>query len=199
MPAGRRDDVVKILDFGLVKNLSQQAPELDGMIMGTPETMAPEAVYPEMMGPRADLYSLSAVAYYLLTGTPLFVATDVREYIRQHQTKQPDAPRSRNPDVPVDLERVILSGLSKDPGMRAKNAITMRDQLLDCEAAGSWLATEADEWWGGFEKPSPMQYSSSSTGSESIMATALIGEATALLIESSHLDAVDDGETEASG
>ncbi len=192
---GGENDVVKILDFGLVKSLRQEAPELDGVIMGTPETMAPEAVYPEMMGPRADLYSLSAVGYYLLTGTPLFVATDVREYIRLHQTKQPEPPRSRNPAIPHDLEQAILRGLSKDPGMRAKNAVTMRAQLLDCEAAGSWLATDADEWWSGFEKPSPMEHSTSSSGAESIMATALIGEATALLIDSAHLDAIDDGDS----
>mgnify|MGYP006982522891 CR=1 FL=1 len=68
----------------------------------------------------------------------------------------------------------------------------MRAQLLNCDAAGSWLATEADEWWASFEKPSPLEHSTSSSGSESILATALIGEATALLIDSAHFEAVDD-------
>lgn len=180
---GGEHDVVKILDFGLVKDLGREAPELDGVIMGTPETMAPEAVYPDMMGPRSDIYSLAAVAYYLVTGTPVFEADDIRGYIRQHQTRQPERPSARHPGVPPDLEAVILRGLSKDPGMRPKNAAAMRFELLESAAAGSWTATDADEWWSTFEKPSvPM--GGSSSGSQSIVATAVLGETTSLLISS---------------
>lgn len=189
---GGEHDVVKILDFGMVKDLGQEAPELDGVIAGTPETMAPEAVYPEMMGPRADLYSLSAVGYYLLTGTPMFSATGIREYLRLHQTKRPDPPSQRNPGVPADLEAVILRGLSKDPGRRPKNAATLRAELLACEAAGKWGTKEADAWWAGFDKPSILDETTSSTGSPSVFATALIGEATALLLDSEQLRKLDE-------
>ena len=185
---GGEHDVVKILDFGLVKDLSQEAPELDKVIMGTPETMAPEAVYPDLMGPRADLYSLTAVGYHLLTGTPVFVADGLREYLRMHQTKQPEPPQQRLPGVPDDLSRVIMKGLSKDPGMRPKNAATMRAELLACADTGTWNAVDAAAWWKDFEKPSPGTQRPSSTGSESVIATALIGEETALLIDSSLFD-----------
>ena len=180
---GGENDVVKILDFGLVKDLGQEAPELDGVIMGTPETMAPEAVYPEMMGPRSDLYSLAAVGYYLATGTPVFVAEDIRGYLRMHQTQHPERPSLRNPELPADLEAVILKGLSKDPGMRPRSAAAMRAELLGCGAAGSWSATDADQWWKDFEKPSILDLEErSSTGSESVIATAVLGEATSMLL-----------------
>jgi serine/threonine-protein kinase len=185
---GGEHDVVKILDFGLVKDLSKQAPELDKVIMGTPETMAPEAVYPDLMGPRADLYSLAAVGYHLLTGTPVFTAADLREYLRLHQTKHPEAPQDRLPGVPDDLSNVILRGLSKDPGMRPKNAATMRAELLACKDTGTWHAVDAAEWWADFERPQPGKQRPASSGSESVIATALIGEETALLIDSSLFD-----------
>jgi len=185
---GGEHDVVKILDFGLVKDLSQEAPELDKVIMGTPETMAPEAVYPDLMGPRADLYSLAAVGYHLLTGTPVFVADGLREYLRMHQTKHAEPPQQRLPGVPDDLSRVIMKGLSKDPGMRPKNAATMRAELLECADTGSWNAVDAAAWWKDFEKPIPGAQRPASTGSESVIATALIGAETALLIDSSMFD-----------
>lgn len=185
---GGENDVVKILDFGLVKDLSHEAPELDGVIMGTPETMAPEAVYPDMMGPRSDLYSLAAVGYYLVTGTPLFEADDIRGYIRLHQTRQPERPSLRNAAIPADLEEVILRGLSKDPGMRPKNAAAMRAQLLACADAGRWTPTDADAWWATFEKPSVLEASDSSAGSPSIIATAVLGETTSLLMSSEELE-----------
>jgi serine/threonine-protein kinase len=185
---GGEHDVVKILDFGLVKDLSKQAPELDKVIMGTPETMAPEAVYPELMGPRADLYSLAAVGYHLLTGTPVYTAGDLREYLRLHQTKHPERPQDRLPGVPDDLSNVILRGLSKDPGMRPKNAATMRAEFLACADTGTWNAVDAAEWWSGFERPGPGDQRPASSGSESVIATALIGAETALLIDSSLFD-----------
>jgi serine/threonine-protein kinase len=196
---GGENDVVKILDFGLVKDLSQEAPELDKVIMGTPETMAPEAVYPDLMGPRADLYSLAAVGYHLLTGTPVFQADDLREYLRLHQTKQPEPPQQRLPGVPDDLSKVIIKGLSKDPGMRPKNAATMRAQLLECADTGTWHAVDAANWWADFERPRPDMQRPYSTGSESVIATALIGEETALLIDSSLFESEGKGEGETEG
>ena len=68
-------------------------------------------------GSAADLYSLPAVGYYLLTGTPLFVATDVREYIRLHQTKQPEKVFDflqrivgDFPGVPQERIRIFITG-----------------------------------------------------------------------------------------
>jgi len=155
---GGEHDVVKILDFGLVRDL------------------------------RADLYSLAAVGYHLLTGTPVFVADGLREYLRMHQTKHPEPPQERLPGVPDDLSSVIMKGLSKDPGMRPKNAATMRAQLLACGDTGTWNAVDAADWWEDFEKPTPGAQRPASTGSESVIATALIGEETALLIDSSLFD-----------
>lgn len=186
---GGEHDVVKILDFGLVKDLSQEAPELERVIMGTPETMAPEAVYPDLMGPRADLYSLAAVGYHLLTGTPVFTADGVREYLRLHQTKHPEPPAERHPGAPEDLADVIMKGLSKDPGMRPRDAAAMRAQLLACADAGQWSAVDAAAWWNDFEPPEHDAARPASTGSESVIATAIIGEETALLIDSDLLDA----------
>lgn len=81
-----------------------------------------------------------------------------------------------------------MKGLSKDPGMRPRNAAAMRAELLECADTGTWNAVDAAAWWKDFEKPNPGAQHPASSGSESVIATALIGAETALLIDSSMFD-----------
>lgn len=154
---GGEFDVVKILDFGLVKNLKayvQAAGELEEAgegggkrIIGTPETMAPEAIREGGVSRLSDLYSLAVVGYFLLTGGPLFDVDSASEFIRHHQTALPVPPSKRVASVPSDLEAVILRCLAKDPGQRPTSADVLRKQLLSCADAGAWNREDMRVWW----------------------------------------------------
>jgi eukaryotic-like serine/threonine-protein kinase len=101
--------MVKVLDFGLVKevatevSLSRSNVEL---IVGSPLYMSPEAIAaPSKVDARADLYALGAVAYFLLTGTPVFSGNGVVEVCAQHLHSVPERPARRaSQAIPEDLE-----------------------------------------------------------------------------------------------
>jgi serine/threonine protein kinase len=142
-------DVVKVLDFGLVKDLTDRG-EVDaeaGGISGTPETMSPESLSETAVGPASDLYSLCAVGCFLLTGQAIFKASSVRDFLRAHQELPPIPPSQLQADVPRDLEEILLRGLEKDPSRRPQSAKIMRQMLLDCRNAGDWDSDQAAEWW----------------------------------------------------
>jgi len=150
---GGEHDVVKILDFGLVKNLGALAAaggaavDEEKRIIGTPETMAPEAVREGGVSRLSDLYSLAVVGYFLLTGKPIFDAETVSEFIRHHQVSLPIPPSTRLASVPRDLEAILLRCFAKDPGQRPTSTLVLRKQLLGCEDAGTWTPEDAAGWW----------------------------------------------------
>ncbi|UCD22955.1 MAG: protein kinase [Gemmatimonadota bacterium] len=148
---GGSPDVVKVLDFGLVKHVDTEANvELtahDGMV-GTPGYMAPEGVHdPQGLDGRSDLYLVGAVGYYMLTGTRVFSGLNALEVLAQHVTKQPEPPSDRTPGIPSDLERVILTCLAKDPAERPADALHLRMLLGECVDAGKWTEERARAWW----------------------------------------------------
>ena len=146
---GGIEDVVKVLDFGLVKDMRSSDASLTRMgdICGTPETLAPEVLSGNPVTPAADLYSLSVVGYFLLTGYSVFDAGTIAEYVGHHLHSKPPPLRDREPTVPADLERVILKGLAKDPRDRYASAADFRTALLACADAHTWSETDAATWW----------------------------------------------------
>lgn len=149
---GGRPDVAKLVDFGSVKELSGEAeaglthPEA---VIGTPLYMAPETMRaPQDVGPAADIYSLGAVGYFLLTGTHVFDGGTVVEILGHHLHSTP-APISvrRGEPVPSDVEQVIARCLAKDPAQRPKNAAQLRDALLACTDYGTWSDADGRAWW----------------------------------------------------
>jgi serine/threonine protein kinase len=144
-------DVVKVLDFGLMKHIdTQMNVELtaqDG-IVGTPGYMAPEAVHaPDGVDGRSDLYLVGAVGYYMLTGTRVFSGLNALEILAQHISKEPEPPSSRMPGIPSDLESAILACLAKDPSDRPATALELREMLGNCSDAMQWTAERARAWW----------------------------------------------------
>jgi serine/threonine protein kinase len=141
-------DVVKVLDFGLVKEISgfgKDAPA-ENAVLGTPHFMAPEAILdPAGIDGRADLYALGATAYYLLTGTHVFDGKDVVAVCSQHLHDLPEPP-SRRRDLPASLERVILACLEKKADARPRDAAALAVDLRAC-ALGEWTEEEARGWW----------------------------------------------------
>jgi serine/threonine-protein kinase len=154
-------DVAKLLDFGLVQDydLRQNADKLtaEGAIAGTPSYMSPEQAggIPDL-DPRSDLYSLGAVAYFLLTGQPPFVRRTSIQVLAAHLHETVRPLSDIRVDVPSDLERVILTCLEKDPRKRFQDADSLEKALAGCKSADTWTRESAAEWWRHHPCPSSL-------------------------------------------
>ncbi|MEM1067309.1 MAG: serine/threonine-protein kinase [Planctomycetota bacterium] len=147
---GGESDVAKLLDFGLVKehNESHTADVPQGSFSGTPLYMAPEQAFEyDRVDGRADLYSLGAVAYHMLTGEPPFLGGSVRELLRAHRMRVPRPLSETIRAIPADLEQVILCALSKGPDERFQTAAEFRAALRSCNVRGQWDNDDALRWW----------------------------------------------------
>ncbi|MGC4004996.1 MAG: serine/threonine protein kinase [Pirellulales bacterium] len=152
---GGEPDVVKVLDFGLVKALDdgKQAGRTGGLA-GTPLYMSPEAIQsPDSVDPRSDLYAVGAVGYFLLTGQPVFHAQSLVELCRLHVVGVPETPSQRvGRAINPELESALLACLEKN---RAKRPQTVRDlahlleRAIDAER---WTIDDAEHWWGRHER-----------------------------------------------
>lgn len=144
-------DFVKVLDFGLVKHLDQQDLTLtaDQGTAGTPAYMAPEmALGQPDIDSRADIYALGCVAYWLLTGEPVFAGdTPMATLIAQVQAAPVPPSQRSETAVPPPLDEVILACLAKDPGERPQTAEELDRRLAASVPAGGWRLEDAREWW----------------------------------------------------
>jgi serine/threonine-protein kinase len=142
-------DVVKVLDFGVVRLTKGQdhLVTATGQLSGTPASMAPELVAGTQADPAADIYGLGCVAYWLLTGRPVFDAPNLMALMMQHATKVPEPPSVHNPSVPSELDAIVLQCLEKTPEARPVSVIELRKQLLDVPLAETWGEAEAASWW----------------------------------------------------
>jgi hypothetical protein len=147
---GGERDVVKLLDFGLVKELEvDKGVGLTGAntLTGTPQYMAPESIRaPEAVDARTDIYSLGAVAYFLLAGSEVFRGQSVLEVCSQHLHQAPEPLATRGVTVPAELEAVVLACLEKDPARRPGSAAELRRRLEAC-AVEPWDSASAQHWW----------------------------------------------------
>ena len=146
-------DMVKVLDFGLVKESDTVDPGLtrDGAAVGTPLYMAPEAASASLeIDARADLYSLGVVAYFLLSGVQPFFGVNAREVMRRHMEERPLAPSEKlgQPLTP-EFEELILKLLAKDPASRPPTARAVEELLEEViePILGRWTEEEGDLWW----------------------------------------------------
>jgi serine/threonine-protein kinase len=151
-PHGGGGDFVKVLDFGLVKEVRRQGGvELtnEANLAGTPQYMAPESITaPDAVDARADLYALGAVAYYLLTGTHVFAGQSIVEVCSHHLHSTPEPPSSRlGEPISTDLEHLVLRCLAKDPADRPRSAFELEQRLSECASVPSWTPEQASLWW----------------------------------------------------
>lgn len=144
-------DVAKLLDFGLVKPMADAQDSgltQEGTITGSPLYMSPEqATGDGTPDGRSDIYSLGAVMYLLLTGRPPFDSDKAIKVMIAHAHEPVVPPSEFNAEIPEDLEQVVMRCLAKDPQDRYQDAASLRQALLDCEAAGRWSREHAAEWW----------------------------------------------------
>jgi serine/threonine-protein kinase len=155
-PYGGVADEVKLLDFGLVKEMAGEGGIVltqANSISGTPQYMAPEAITdPKHVDGRGDLYAVGAVGYYLLTGQHVFGGATIVEVCSHHLHSEPEPLSKRlGGAVPEALEQVILGCLAKDRGRRPQNARELGERLGRCRASvDPWTAEDATAWWSRY-------------------------------------------------
>jgi serine/threonine protein kinase len=152
---GGEADVVKVLDFGLVKALDDaKRGKQTGGLSGTPLYMSPESIQtPDLVDPRSDLYAVGAIGYFLITGQPVFNANSLVELCQQHVSAIPDAPsRWLGAAVSAELEAALLACLEKRRDKRPQTARDLAALLDRAPTARSWSLEDAEAWWGRHDR-----------------------------------------------
>jgi serine/threonine-protein kinase len=148
---GGQRDVAKLLDFGLVQDLSGDADDRltrTGTVLGTPAYMSPEQAAGESaVDARCDVYSLGAVAFFALTARPPFQMKSLGQLLAAHRAEVPPPLTDLRPEVPADLAAVVARCLAKAPNDRFRSAADLDLALGQCRCAAEWSAERAAEWW----------------------------------------------------
>jgi serine/threonine-protein kinase len=120
----------KVTDFGIAKVLAGTSYTMTGVTLGTCQYMAPEQVKTsELLDHRADIYALGILLYRAVTGRLPFETDNHYEMMLAHVERTPPPPSQYSADLPPELERIILSCLSKDRQARPQDCGTLRAQL----------------------------------------------------------------------
>jgi serine/threonine-protein kinase len=145
-------DVAKLLDFGLVKSLGtpESSPEItiEGAVIGSPMYAPPERILGESEpDARGDSYSLGAAAYFLLTGRPVFRGDKILKVLFAHANESPQPLSELRPDIPVDVEAIIMQCLAKNPDERFQTAEELEAALSATACSTAWTQQRAHECW----------------------------------------------------
>lgn len=151
---GGEDDIVKVLDFGLVKDLteSEASQTRTTQVTGTPLYMAPERIKrPTESDMRSDIYALGAVAYYLLAGRTLFKYSSDLDVIYNVVNTDPESLSTIRPDLPSELVDLVHRCLHKEPEKRPQNVAELYRTIDELKKKYPWDAEDARKWWARFE------------------------------------------------
>jgi serine/threonine-protein kinase len=157
---GGHYDVAKLLDFGLAKRMISTTDESvqltgEGSITGSPLYMAPEQATGGEPDARSDVYSVGAVAYYMLTGRPPFPGDNAIKVMIAQASEPVTAPSVYRPEIPADLEAIVLRCLEKSPSERFQDTASLAAALAECECAGRWSREAATRWWRELNRATP--------------------------------------------
>jgi serine/threonine-protein kinase len=134
------EGVVKVTDFGIARAGASQMTE-EGAIIGTAQYLSPEQARGAPVDQSSDLYSTGIVLYELLTGTVPFSGETPVEIAMKHLSEVPEAPSALRPEVPPDLDMVVVRALAKEPADRYQSAAAM-DADLETVAHGGHVPME---------------------------------------------------------
>jgi len=121
--------VVKLTDFGVAKLFAQPALTAAGSFVGTAAYLAPEQAAGKPATKRSDLYSFGGVLYTLLTGRPPFTGENPAELLHKHCYQVPDRPQRLVPEIPHDIDGLVMQLLEKDPARRPPDGLVLLRQL----------------------------------------------------------------------
>jgi serine/threonine-protein kinase len=147
---GDETDFVKVLDFGLVKNVSGVGAEeltRTGLFMGSPKYMAPEQIRGEKVDARTDVYALGVILYQMLTGKVPFDRPNSVNILMAHVNEPPPPMRTMNPNIELSaaMEEIVARCLAKDPDARFRS---MDDVLAALKQVGGGIPSQTT--LGGF-------------------------------------------------
>ncbi len=150
-----RDHFVKLVDFGIAKLAARDsaARTAAGVLVGTPEYMAPEQCDNRPVDRRTDVYALGVMAYELSTGRLPFAGPNVPQVLLAQLRDSPSPPRSVDPSVPPELEEVVLKALSKRPEDRYPDMAAFAAALERVRSALAAQASGSDEPAGRAQEP----------------------------------------------
>jgi serine/threonine-protein kinase len=149
---GNEYDFVKVLDFGLVKHDDQSVASTltrGPATVGTPAYMAPEIILGDDGGDRrVDVYAVGCVAYFLLTGRPVFSGDTPMKLLMRHVHDEPMAPSLRTEQpIPGNVDDFVMACLHKDPNQRPQNAEELFELASRCQTSDAWDLYRARKWW----------------------------------------------------
>ncbi|HET7648814.1 MAG TPA: Stk1 family PASTA domain-containing Ser/Thr kinase [Gaiellaceae bacterium] len=137
------DGRLKVTDFGIARSGASQMTEA-GSIVGTAQYLSPEQARGAPVDPRSDLYSLGIVLYEMLTGKVPFTGDTPVEIAMKHLSQVPDPPSQLRPNIPHDLDAIVMRALAKDPEQRYASAEEM-DADLARVARGVAVSRETED------------------------------------------------------
>jgi serine/threonine protein kinase/beta-lactam-binding protein with PASTA domain len=155
---------LKVTDFGIARHGASQMTEA-GSIMGTAQYLSPEQARGAPVTAASDLYSAGVVLYEMLTGKVPFTGDSAIEIAMKHVNELPKPPSSLRPEIPPELDQIVLRALAKDPEDRYQTA---EEFIEDLERVEAGLPISR----------------STATAATAILAGAAVGESTELLSES---------------
>jgi serine/threonine-protein kinase len=137
------DGRLKVTDFGIARAGASQMTEA-GAIVGTAQYLSPEQARGAAVDQRSDLYSIGVVLYEMLTGSVPFTGESPVEIAMKHLSDTPRPPSAIRPEIPPDLDMVVLRALAKNPDDRFQTAEEMDAELAHIADGGSVTAITAD-------------------------------------------------------
>lgn len=145
-------DFVKVLDFGLAKDIRGTGGAditKAGVLLGTPRYIAPESVHSQGKADgRTDIYMLGSVAYWILTGQPPFAGSSSVDLIVDHVKNTPKKPSEISElPIPDALDDVVMKCLEKDPNDRFQTPLKLSEALEQIMLGKKWDQKQAKEWW----------------------------------------------------
>src|SRR5690242_1615045 len=123
---------VKVMDFGIARAVADNSATVTqtANVIGTAQYLSPEQARGETVDPRSDVYSTGCLLYEMVTGVPPFQGDSPVAVAYQHVRENPPPPSTINPDVPPELDAIVLKAMAKNPANRYQSAGEMRADLI---------------------------------------------------------------------
>jgi beta-lactam-binding protein with PASTA domain/predicted Ser/Thr protein kinase len=127
-----RTGAVKVMDFGIARAVADNAATVTqtAAVIGTAQYLSPEQARGENVDARSDVYSTGVLLFELITGSPPFTGDSPVAVAYQHVRENPPPPSTLNPDVPPELDAIVLKAMAKNPANRYQSAGEMRADLI---------------------------------------------------------------------